>query len=167
MLTELPPLKNLLVIDAQRCTGCRNCELACSTRNATSFNPARSRIQILKKEHKGLIIPMVCLQCDEPLCAEACPTNAIILNSSGVLTVNHEECIGCGNCVSACIYGGIVIDPVARKAIKCDLCDGDPACITACEYGVISLVSEEKGRSERAKGMEQLSTSIRTQEVSE
>ncbi|TXT54835.1 MAG: hypothetical protein BAJATHORv1_50086 [Candidatus Thorarchaeota archaeon] len=160
-------MKKLLVIDAKSCTGCRNCELACSARKTSTFNPIRARIQILKDEHKGLIIPMVCLQCQEPLCADACPTNAIIPNSIGSLTVNNDVCIGCGNCVSACIYGGIVIDPVSRKAIKCDLCDGDPACIKACEYGVIRLETEGEGNLERQIGMKQVSTKVGIQEGSE
>jgi len=105
-----------------------------------TFNPRRSRIQILKKEKEDIIMPVVCLQCENPLCEEACPTGAIHLDTNGILTVNPDDCIGCGNCVTACIYGGIAIDPVTLKAIKCDLCGGDPACVKACEYDAIRLV---------------------------
>ncbi len=150
-------LKQFLVIDVERCTGCRNCELACSMRNVRSFNPARSRIQILKRETQNLIIPVVCLQCDTPLCKEACPVGALVMNSVGVLTVDDRTCIGCLNCVSACIYGGIAVDAVTRKTIKCDLCDGAPACIEACDYNAISLMSaNEQGKSERSEKMMQL-----------
>ena len=120
------------------CTGCRNCELACSVRNTRSFTPSRSRIQILKDEPRSIIAPVVCLQCDEPLCRNACPSGAIAENDFGTLTVNQEACIGCMNCVTACVYGGIAMDNKTLKAVKCDLCvekrgRGEaPACTTVC-----------------------------------
>ena len=134
-------MKEILTIDLELCTGCRNCELACSVRHTQSFNPKRSRIQILKDEVKNLIVPMVCLQCEKPLCQEACPNGAIIENEHGILYVKQDTCIGCMNCVTACIYGGIAIDPQTKKAVKCDLCNGDPACVSACDYGAISVAS--------------------------
>ncbi|MHA1881790.1 MAG: 4Fe-4S dicluster domain-containing protein [Candidatus Thorarchaeota archaeon] len=136
-------LKHVLSIDIGKCTGCRNCELACSVKHSTTFNPSRSRIRILKDESKNLIAPMVCLQCETPLCKEACPNGAIRENEHGILYVDSAVCIGCMNCVSACIYGGIAIDPITLKAIKCDHCDGDPACLKACAYGAITYMKQE------------------------
>ncbi len=133
-------MKHILTIDVQKCTGCRNCELACSVAHYRTFNPSQSRIKVIKNEKKGIILPMVCLQCEDPLCHGACPTGAIRPNSSGALYVEPDICIGCGRCVTACIYGGISMDPVLKKAAKCDLCDGDPACVKACEYGAIEYV---------------------------
>ena len=147
-------MNSFLVIDLQKCTGCRNCELACSVTHTQTFNPRRSRIQILKDEPHNLVVPMVCLQCEVPLCEEACPTGAISYNEKGTLTVDSEICIGCENCVTACVYGGIEIDTQTRKAIKCDLCWGDPACVKACEYGAISLVeADQEGFKERKHGV--------------
>ena len=111
-------------------------------KQVSSFNPARSRIRILKDDIKNILAPMVCLQCDSPLCKDACPNGAIRENENGILYVESEVCIGCMNCVSACVYGGIALDPISRKAIKCDHCGGDPACLKACEYGAISYVKE-------------------------
>ncbi len=147
-------LKSFLAIDLHKCTGCRNCELACSAEHTKSFNPRRSRIQILKDEVRNLIVPMVCLQCEDPLCEYACPNGAISYNDIGILVVDSDVCIGCENCVTACTYGGIEIDPQTLKAIKCDLCGGDPACIKACDYGAISLVTSKKdGFKERREGI--------------
>jgi Fe-S-cluster-containing hydrogenase component 2 len=147
-------LKEFLTIDLELCTGCRNCELACSVANTNSFNPKRARIQILKEEEKNLVVPMVCLQCETPLCQEACPNGAIVENSHGILYVNQETCIGCMNCVTACVYGGIAIDPQTKKAVKCDLCDGDPACVKACDYGAISVVKiSSQGLQQRRKSV--------------
>ena len=148
-------MKSFLAIDLHKCTGCRNCELACSAEHTKSFNPRRSRIQILKDEVRNLLVPMVCLQCEEPLCEQACPNGAISYNEKGILVVDSEVCIGCMNCVTACTYGGIEIDPQTLKAIKCDLCEGKPACIKACEYGAISLVDAKKrGLKARREGID-------------
>jgi Fe-S-cluster-containing dehydrogenase component len=156
-------LSNILAIDFGKCTGCRNCELACSARNAGTFNPSQSRIHILKDEMQNLILPIVCLQCENPLCEEACPNGAIVRNQHGILTVDSGICIGCQNCVISCIYGGIAIDPITHKAIKCDLCEGDPACVGACVYGAISLVSAElDGFRLRHKGIATATTHLST-----
>jgi len=163
-------LTGFLVIDLHKCTGCRNCELACSATHTQSFNPRRSRIQILKDETINLLVPMVCLQCEVPLCEQACPTGAISYNEKGTLFVDSEVCIGCENCVTACTYGGIEIDPATLKAIKCDLCRGSPACIKACEYGAISLVkSEKEGFKIRRRGIDMAfqTTQVKTEEVTE
>ncbi|NHJ13763.1 MAG: 4Fe-4S dicluster domain-containing protein [Candidatus Thorarchaeota archaeon] len=151
-------MTKILAIDIEKCTGCRNCELACSISHTGTFNPRRARIQVIKEEKRDLVVPVVCLQCETPLCEQACPNGAIQRNEYGALYVNDDTCIGCQNCVTACIYGGIEIDPRSRKAIKCDLCGGDPACVKACDYGAITFVeSGPKGRLERSKGVEVLS----------
>jgi len=126
-------VKEILTIDLELCTGCRNCELACSVAHTQSFNPKRSRIQILKDEVRNLVVPMVCLQCEKPLCQEACPNGAIVENEHGILFVKEEICIGCMNCVTACIYGGIV---------------------KACDYGAISVASiKPEGLHQRRKAV--------------
>ena len=79
---------SILSINLNRCTGCRNCELSCSIAHYHTFNPSRSRIHILKKEHENLIIPVVCLQCEDPLCVDACPTGAIRKNEKGIIRKN-------------------------------------------------------------------------------
>ncbi|MFW9943862.1 MAG: 4Fe-4S dicluster domain-containing protein [Candidatus Sifarchaeia archaeon] len=150
-------MKSILSIAVDTCTGCRNCEIACSVFHTDSFNPARSLIRILKDETQDLIMPMVCLQCEDPLCEAACPTDAIVENERGILYVEKDECIGCMNCVTACIYGGIEIDPLTKKAAKCDLCWGDPACVKACDYGAIAFVgATDEGLKQRKQGIEAL-----------
>ena len=97
---------------------------------------------------------MVCLQCEKPLCQDACPNGAIVENDHGILYVKQETCIGCMNCVTACVFGGIAIDPQTKRAIKCDLCNGDPACVKACEYDAISVTTV------KAEGFHQRSEAV-------
>lgn len=102
-----------------------------------------------------MILPMVCLQCEVPLCEQACPNGAISYNEKGTLYVSSKDCIGCMNCVTACTFGGIEIDPITLKAIKCDLCLGDPACVKACDYGAISMIeAKHTGLDARRRGVD-------------
>ncbi|MDF1537499.1 MAG: 4Fe-4S dicluster domain-containing protein [Candidatus Thorarchaeota archaeon] len=146
-------LEHVLAIDYEKCTGCRNCELACSVAHYNEFSPSRARIQVIKQETRNIVAPVVCLQCASPLCQKACPNEAIVKNEYGILYVKSDTCIGCGNCVAACVYGGITIDPKTKKAIKCDHCSGDPACAKACEYGAITYETKD-GLQVRHKGTE-------------
>lgn len=148
-------MNTILAVILELCTGCRNCELACSQVHTSTFNPRRSRIQVLRDESKNVILPVVCLHCEVPLCVDACPCSAIIKDDNGTLIVDAKKCTGCSDCVTACVYGGVVLDPTTRRAIKCDLCQGDPACVKACPYGAITMLPRElqgaPGRYEGAK----------------
>jgi carbon-monoxide dehydrogenase iron sulfur subunit len=64
-------------VDYERCTGCRNCEMACSVFHVQACNPAKSAVRIVKREREGLNVPIVCQQCEEPACAGICPVQAI------------------------------------------------------------------------------------------
>ena len=133
-----------LVVDPGKCTGCRKCELACSFEKEGKFNPAHSRIWIEEIGFPGIPVPLICHQCANAPCAEACPEDAINLDDvTGAYVVDIDICTGCGSCVEACPWGAIVLDSDTGLAFKCDLCGGSPKCIEACNYGVISLSAEQ------------------------
>jgi Fe-S-cluster-containing hydrogenase component 2 len=92
----------------------------------------------------GIDVPVVCHQCQKPLCAEACPEKAIVRNErSGAVIVDEERCLGCGDCVEACPFGAITWHPDVKIPIICDLCDGQPKCVRYCFTKALSLSSEE------------------------
>jgi Fe-S-cluster-containing hydrogenase component 2 len=137
--------QRILVIDPEKCTGCRTCELACSFKHEKEFNPAKSRIHILKWEEAGLDVPMVCQQCESPICLTVCPVKAVARDDkTGAMLINYDICIGCRMCVMACPFGAPSIDEESRKTIKCDLCDGDPECVKFCPTGAIDYVKSTK-----------------------
>ena len=124
------------------CTGCRICELVCSSKKYGFYDPKNARIEIAT-EHNGLAsIPRLCQQCEEPFCLKSCPFNAIVRDeNNGIVRVLFEKCTGCGTCTKACpIQGAIKIEKTSNKAIKCDLCEGDPKCIKFCPTGAIKLI---------------------------
>lgn len=160
-LTVLKPHpRRYLVADMDLCTGCESCALACSFIKTKEFNPAASRIRILKFEESGVDAPVSCQQCEEPRCVEACPRDALVVKTdTGILVVDENACDGCGICAVACPYGAISTQPGQdkrhKKILKCDLCGGEPECIKWCEIKAIELV--DAGEKERlAKGRENL-----------
>jgi Fe-S-cluster-containing hydrogenase component 2 len=114
----------------------------CAAKHYRSFNPKHGRIQHVKEE-PDIDLPLVCKQCEKPECLEACAVGAI-QNHVGIVVVNAEECIGCGQCVEACPYNAIFLHPADGKAIKCDLCGGDESeCVSYCPMKVLQLKEAE------------------------
>jgi len=134
-----------LVIDAEKCAGCRTCETICSFYHEKEINPKKSRIRIVKWEEAGLDVPMVCQQCESPICKTVCPEKAILRNQeTGAMLIDTNVCIGCKMCVMACPFGAASINPDTKKTIKCDLCDGDPQCVKYCPSGALDYVATTK-----------------------
>ena len=135
----------VLMIDHEKCTGCRQCEMVCSVFHNGSSNPSRSRIKVVKWEHVGFYLPMTCQNCEKPFCVEVCPTKACHkdLENQRVM-IDRDKCIGCKTCIVACPFGAPLYDKVERISIKCDYCDGDPQCVRFCEARAIGYVEEDQ-----------------------
>jgi anaerobic carbon-monoxide dehydrogenase iron sulfur subunit len=122
-----------LNIFPDRCTGCMQCELACSWVQTGSFAPSKSVIRVNVFDEEASYAPYSCLQCDEAWCMNACPVNAISIDpQTGAKVVIDSLCIGCHLCTIACPFGTVYTLPQSGKASKCNLCGGDPACAIAC-----------------------------------
>lgn len=126
-----------LIVDVEKCTECRACELKCAFVHFGVFNPNKSGVRIVSS-WPDLPRARVCIQCDDPACLPACLVEALVCPDDGIVKVLHEECIGCGNCVEACPYDGIWLDPLSQVAIKCDTCEGRFECVTDCFAGALS-----------------------------
>ncbi len=130
-----------LIVNYEKCTGCRLCELVCSVMHEGVSNPSRSRIKVIKWEAEGLYIPMSCQQCEDAPCMNVCPVKAISRDDTfDRVVVDYDVCIGCRACVSACPFGAMSFDVIGRKVLKCDLCDGEPQCVRFCEEKAVDYV---------------------------
>lgn len=145
----------LILVDPDKCVGCRTCEVACSLKHLGVVDPSRSRIKSLRYEKMGeyaFNIPVVCQQCETPMCMEVCPVKAISKDKEiGAYMVDKDLCIGCRMCTIACPIGAIAVDPVDKVAIKCDLCEGDPYCVKMCAPEALMFVSASKRGSKQAR----------------
>jgi len=143
-----------ITINYDECRGCNSCALACSFTNTKikEFNITRSNISTVMLD--DLLIPVLCLQCLEPLCMEACPQKAIYQdNKTGLVIIDKNLCIGCKKCTMVCPFGGPRVDSQNGKIMKCDLCGGDPQCVKYCGYGALQYVTEDEAlMKQRKKG---------------
>ncbi len=135
-----------LAIAPEKCTGCLQCEMACSFRSEGVYNPARSRIKVFTFHEEGRFVPYSCTQCADAWCVLACPVAAIAIDpATAARTVDANRCVGCRVCTMACPFGTINYNATTGKAMKCDLCGGEPACVAACPTGAIVFVDAEAG----------------------
>jgi Fe-S-cluster-containing dehydrogenase component len=84
-------------------------------------------------------VPVVCMHCDSPTCAEVCPADAIKRTPDGVVqTARKPRCIACNNCVLACPFGVPKMNTSFELMMKCDMCydrtsqGKRPMCATVC-----------------------------------
>ena len=128
-----------LVVNLDKCTGCRTCEMACSFMHYGEYNPVKSAVQVSIFTESAFFVPVVCFQCKKPFCEEVCPTGAARIDRSvPVVRIDEEECIGCGECIKACPFGAADLDENKEVAYICDLCDGEPVCVTHCICGALT-----------------------------
>jgi len=132
----MKPGKIKINVNSNACQGCRVCESVCSLSHLGNVNPKGTGITIKEKATLGSFQQIVCQQCIDMPCAEACPNDAIARDRYSGAVVISDVCIGCGECREACPIDAIQM--MGDKAIKCDLCGGLPKCVEVCPRQVIS-----------------------------
>ncbi len=152
-------MEKVLMINHQKCTGCRLCELVCSVMHDGVSNPARSRIKVVKWESEGLYVPMSCQQCEDAPCLNVCPVKAISRDQDyAFVAVDYEICIGCRSCVAVCPFGAMNYNVIDKKVFKCDLCGGNPQCVRFCEEKAVDYVDADRiGNFKRKDAAERVS----------
>ncbi len=144
--------KKIYVVDPERCTGCRLCEIICSVKHMGVSNPAKSAIHIIKWDQEGFYLPMHCQHCEDAPCMAICPKKAISRDESlDRVVIDYDLCIGCKLCVSACPFGAMGYDPDQKKVFKCDLCDGDPQCVRFCDMKAVDYVEVSRHSLQRMR----------------
>ena len=104
-------MKNTLVIDLDRCSGCDSCVAACKMENQMNLGVVRNHVSAIGPtgtfpDIEMYWLPMQCQQCENPGCIEVCPTGASYRDEeTGIVLVNAEDCIGCESCLTGCPYG--------------------------------------------------------------
>jgi len=138
-----------LVIDLDRCLGCQTCRIACKVENSLDIGSG-IRVDTVGGAYpdtpRGIYpnlsmyyLPVPCMQCGNPSCMDACPTDAIYKREDGIVLVDEEECTGCQACISECPYGALTFDDHRDVVVKCTLCHHRieeglvPFCVVCCE----------------------------------
>jgi len=133
-----------MLVDPDQCVGCLLCETACSDYHEERLQPSESRVRVVSWDLTDVDVPVLCVHCTDPPCAEACPVDAFYRSrETGAVMIDYGKCIGCRICVTACPLGGIFIDPETLSVIKCDACDGKPECVEICPTDALEYVKAD------------------------
>jgi len=108
-------------------------------------NPAKSRIQVngIGKNAFHLIA------CDQECrkCVQECPTQALTVSKTGVVTLNRSLCVGCLACVAVCPIEAMRYFPGDKNPFKCIACG---TCVKACPKEAIEIAEKDESDASRA-----------------
>ncbi len=153
------PEDKYFFIDPNRCIGCKACVQACSECD-THKGHAMIHLEYVDRANSIQTVPVVCMHCDSPTCAEVCPADAIKRTGDGVVqTARKPRCIACSNCVLACPFGVPKMMVEFELMMKCDMCydrtsvGKQPMCTTVCpsralHYGTMQEIADQRPRSQ-------------------
>ena len=139
--------KLAMVIDLRRCNGCKACVTSCGHENNNEPNEHRTQVFQSNTEINGkqyvLNLPLLCNQCDNPVCTKVCPTGATFKRKEdGIVVVDSTGCIDCDFCVYTCPYDGVRFKNRKTGTVdKCNFCIQRtskgflPACVETCTGG--------------------------------
>ncbi|MFB6154041.1 MAG: 4Fe-4S dicluster domain-containing protein [Halodesulfurarchaeum sp.] len=98
-----------MVIDLERCTGCRACMEADKVENNTPRGVYWMHVYRYEEgrypEVDQKFLPLPCQHCQDAPCTKVCPTQARFTREDGLVLTDYGECIGCNYCWVACPYG--------------------------------------------------------------
>jgi Fe-S-cluster-containing dehydrogenase component len=137
-------------IDPGRCIGCQSCVQACAE---CDTHKGQSMIQLdyVDRARSTETVPIVCMHCDSPTCAEVCPADAIKRTEDGIVqTARKPRCIACNNCVLACPFGIPKMNTGMHLMMKCDMCYDrtsvglKPWCASVCPSQALAFGTREE-----------------------
>jgi electron transport protein HydN len=165
--------------DAEKCIGCRTCEIACAlahtdSRGNTAGAATRAFVpRLFVIVTPELAAPVQCHHCEDAPCRNVCQMSAI-RRVDGRTVVDTARCVGCKLCLMACPFGAIEFVPLPpgtrpifpgasprpedwsgrrfHRASNCDLCvhrAEGPACVETCPEKALELVNPAAENSRR------------------
>jgi Fe-S-cluster-containing dehydrogenase component len=147
-----------VLVDTTMCIGCRGCEEACAEANGLPVpdidsagwadvfqerrNPSVTQYSVVNQfgDDEEIFVKKQCMHCNQPACAAACLTKAMLKTEEGPVIWREDKCMGCRFCMLSCPFDmpKFEYDKPVPSIAKCHLCfsrlaDGDePACVENC-----------------------------------
>jgi Fe-S-cluster-containing dehydrogenase component len=144
-------------VDPHRCIGCHACEHACAECE-THKGYSMIHIEYIERSTSVQTVPVVCMHCHSPTCADVCPADAIKRSGDGrVMTARKPRCIACSNCVLACPFGVPKMMSEFDLMMKCDMCfdrtstGRKPMCATVCPSEALYFGPREEVEARRKR----------------
>lgn len=158
--------------DQSRCTNCHACAVACRDWNGIEPGPVKwlRMLQWEKGSYPNVEMHTLfttCYHCENPLCADACPNDAIFKEDAfGAVLIDPDKCAGERKCWMACPYGALQYedDAPGTPASKCTMCyekvsAGElPICVAACptralDFGPLEEMEKRYGKLRQLEDM--------------
>lgn len=136
-----------ILVDITECIGCRGCVEGCMLRRGIEEDPfeveqlsAKAYTIVEEYGDADYFARRMCMHCQDPTCASACPVEAIRKTEMGPVIYEARRCLGCRYCMMACPFDVPRFEWNASvpSIAKCDMCvdrqlRGEvPACVEAC-----------------------------------
>jgi carbon-monoxide dehydrogenase iron sulfur subunit len=145
-----------IMLYPSKCDGCEGqefkaCVKACEGHMKEKYGKYNgSRINIKMKNNK--FFPVLCHNCDEAPCVDACMPGARYKDlETGWTLTNYTKCVGCWMCVMVCPFGAIERVENGHFAAKCDGCidEDEPKCVASCKKNALKRVGVKNYSYER------------------
>jgi benzoyl-CoA reductase subunit BamC len=135
-----------IIINVDKCNGCRGCEVICSAFHATpqysSNNPARSRIRVICDPLSDIYVPVYAGEYTAAECA-----------GRDKYTIDGKEYDECAFCRASCPSRDLFKEPDSGLPLKCDMCESDPTlkepmCVQWCLADALTYEEREEDTTE-------------------
>jgi len=142
-----------IIVDLDKCNGCRACEVACAAFHAnpkySSINPARSRIRMVIDQLNDEFVPVRAAEYTKSEC-----------DGRNVYMINGKEYSECSFCGASCPARDLFKEPDSGLPLRCDMCEDDPPqekplCVQWCLYEE-EVEEDQEQLSEMETGLKSL-----------
>jgi Fe-S-cluster-containing dehydrogenase component len=118
-------------------------------------------LETIRRRDSVQTAPQICMHCEDPICAQVCPADAIKRDADGIVhSALVPRCIGCSNCVLSCPFGVPKYFAEIDQMMKCDLCydrtsvGKKPMCAMVCPSQALSFMAlDEFERTRRGSAV--------------
>ena len=135
-----------IIVDIDKCTGCRACEMACSAYHAqprySSINPSKARIRVVCDEINDEYVPI--------RAGDYTPSEC---NGRHIYTIAGKKYSECSFCGASCPSRDYFVEPDSGLPLKCDMCEcvpplAEPMCVQVCTSDALTYIEREVEREE-------------------
>lgn len=163
-------MKLKLDLNADRCSACGACAIACMDQNDIDPEAGNAPLRItghVEEQSKYAYMSISCFHCDDAPCIVACPAGCLFKDEETGLTLfDTTNCIGCHSCAMACPFGAPAFG-ADGKMRKCDgcitrlRCGLEPACVRNCPTEALQCYDEDDAlEAQRSRSLTKIAKRI-------
>lgn len=138
-----------ILVNVDKCTGCRACEMACSAFHSnpmfSSINPAKARVRVVSNEITDEYVPVFAGNHTKSGC-----------DGRHIYALDGKTYSECSFCRASCPTRDQFIEPDSHLPLKCDMCESTPPlkkpwCVEVCGEGALTYSERKVEREEAAQ----------------